>query len=230
MFGSAKPVVFDPYRGRRRGGRVPRWLWLLLFGAAVGAGGVVYVEQRVLPPRLTVEDSERLQNDFQRADVDRQRLQREVTALKRQVEVSTAEARKRDEELAATRQALERQRADTAVLVAALPPDPRGGDVEVRAARFSATGSTLAWDLVLTRRGAPTKPLEGLLQLTVAGLAAGGRETTFSPKPLALSVGAHEVLRGSVKLPDDFRPRQTTVQVLDRGAARALGMRVLKVD
>ncbi len=229
MFGTAKPVVFDPYRGRRKGGRVPRWLWLLLLGAAAGAGGVVYVEQRVLPPRLSVDESERLQSENLRADTDRQRLQREVATLKRQVEVSTAEARKRDEELAAARQALERLRADTAVLVASLPPDPRGGDVEVRAGRFSASGGTLAYNVVLTRPGAPTRPLEGLLQLTVAGLAAGGRETTLALKPVALSVGAHEVLRGSVKLPEDFRPRQTTVQVLDR-ASRALGMRVLKVE
>jgi hypothetical protein len=229
MFGTAKPVVFDPYRGRRKGGHVPRWLWLLLIGAAAGAGGVVYVEQRVLPPRLSVDESERLQGENLRADTDRQRLQREVATLKRQLETATAEARQRTEELAATRQALERQRADTAVLVAALPPDPRGGDVEVRAARFSASGSTLAYDLVLTRRGTPTRPLEGLLQLTVAGLAAGGRETTLALKPVALSVGAHEVLRGSVKLPEDFRPRQTTVQVTDR-ASRALGMRVLKVE
>lgn len=229
MFGQAKPVVFDPYRGRRKGGQVPRWLWLLLLGAAVGAGGVVYVEQRVLPPRLSVGESERLQNDFQRADVDRQRLQRELAALKTRFEAVTAESRKREEELAAARQALERQRADTAVLVAALPPDPRGGDVEVRAARFQASGSTLAYDLVLTRRGAPARPLEGLLQFTVAGLAAGGRETTLALKPLALSVGAHEVLRGTLKLPEDFRPRQTTVQVTDR-ASRALGMRVLRVE
>jgi hypothetical protein len=63
----------------------------------------------------------------------------------------------------------------------------------------------------------------------VVGAPPGGRETTVALKPVTLTVGAHEVVRGSVRLPDDFTPRQTTVQVLDR-ASRPLGMRVLRVE
>ncbi len=227
MFGQVKPVVFDRYSRQRASWRPPRWLVLLLLGAISGAGGVLYVQQRVLPPRLSVEDSQRVQSAFDRADSERSGLQRELATLKRQFEVATAESRRRDDELQAARGTVERQRGEIAVLVAALPPDPRGGDVEVRAARFSAAGGQLAYDLVLTRKGA-TRPVDGQLQLTVAG-AAGGRETTLALKPQAVSVGAHEVLRGKVALPADFAPRQTTVQVQDR-AGRPLGMRVLRVE
>lgn len=223
----AKPVAFDPYRHRRGTFRVPRWLILLLLGLGAGAGGVLYLQQRVLPPRLSVEDSQRLQAAFAAADADRTRLQQELATLKRQLEVSTTESRRRDEELGAARAAVERQKGEIAVLVAALPPDPRGGDVEVRSARFSASGGQLAYDLVLTRKGA-SRPMEGQLQFTVAG-AAGGRESSVALKPFALSLGVQEVVRGSVKLPADFAPRQTTVQVLDR-AGRPLGMRVLRVE
>jgi hypothetical protein len=37
------------------------------------------------------------------------------------------------------------------------------------------------------------------------------------------------VVRGSLALPDGFRPRQTTVQVLDRPGGKLLGMRVILV-
>jgi hypothetical protein len=227
MFGQVKPVVFDRYSRQRASWRPPRWLVLLLLGAAAGAGGVLYVQQRVLPPRLSVEDSQRLQTEFDRADTERTKLQRELATLKRQFEVATAESRRRDEELLAARTAVERQRGEIAVLVSALPPDPRGGDVEVRSARFSASGGTLSYDLVLTRKGA-SRPMEGQLQFTVAGVT-GGRETTLPLKPVTVSLGAHQVLRGQIALPADFAPRQTTVQVTDR-AARPLGMRVLRVE
>lgn len=228
MFGQVKPVVFDRYSRQRASWRPPRWLVLLLLGAAAGAGGVLYVQQRVLPPRLSIEDSQRLQSEFDRADAERGKLQRELATLKRQFEVATGESRRRDEELQTARAAVERQRSEIAVLVSALPPDPRGGDVEVRSARFSASGGQLAYDLVLTRKGA-SRPIEGQLQFTVVGAPAGGRETSVALKPVTLSVGAHEVVRGTLRLPDDFTPRQTTVQVLDR-ASRPLGMRVLRVE
>ncbi len=227
MFGQAKPVVFDPYRGRRAKVRVPRWLVLLLLGVAGGAGGVLYVQHEVLPPRLSIEQSRQLQGGFDRAEAERLRLAGELATLKRQFETAIAESRRRDQDLLAARSLAERQKAEIAVLVEALPPDPRGGEVQVRAARFDASGGQLVYDLVLTRKGG-TKPVEAQLQFTVAGVA-GGRDTSVALKPVAFTIGAHEVLRGSVKLPDDFRPRQTTVQVVDR-ANRALGMRVLRVE
>src|SRR5439155_11951312 len=55
MFGQSKAVIFEPY-GRRRSRRtVPRWLVLLLSGIVVGAGGVVFVQERYLPPRLSAD-------------------------------------------------------------------------------------------------------------------------------------------------------------------------------
>ncbi len=93
MFGQVKPVVFDRYSRQRASWRPPRWLVLLLLGAISGAGGVLYVQQRVLPPRLSVEDSQRVQSAFDRADSERSGLQRELATLKRQFEVATAESR-----------------------------------------------------------------------------------------------------------------------------------------
>src|SRR4051794_10051903 len=80
MFGSSKPIPFDPYRRRRSRRGLPRWLVLILLGIVIGAGGVLYVQERHLPPRLSAYDSARLRESFERADAERQRLQSELGA------------------------------------------------------------------------------------------------------------------------------------------------------
>ena len=110
-----------------------------------------------------------------------------------------------------------------------MPPDPRGGSVEVRAGRFTTEGAAFNYHVVLLRERSQGKPIPGVLQFVVAGESARGTPTTLTLKPITLSMGSHEVVRGSLPLPEGFKPRQTTVQVLDREAGKPLGMRVLRV-
>ena len=105
----------------------------------------------------------------------------------------------------------------------------RGGSVEVRAGQFSARPGALDYNVVLMRDGSPRKALSGVVQLTVSGESARGAPTTLALEPIALSMLGHEVVRGSAPLPEGFKPRQTTVQVLDKAAGKSLGMRVLLV-
>jgi hypothetical protein len=60
----------------------------------------------------------------------------------------------------------------------------------------------------------PRKSLAGVMQLTVAGESARGTPTTVALKPIALNLGSHEVMRGSLPPPEGL-PRQTTVRVPD---------------
>jgi hypothetical protein len=101
--------------------------------------------------------------------------------------------------------------------------------VEVRAGRFSVKAGQLAYDVVLSRERAAGKPMAGVLQLIVVGEGARGGETSVSLKPIALSIGSQLVARGSVPLPEGLRPRQATIQVLDRAGGKLLGMRVILV-
>jgi len=230
MFGSRKAIVFDPYRGRRRRA-VPTWLLLLVLGIALGIAAVVTVQHKLLPPRLTAADSQALRESFKTADAERERLLHERDSLRQQLDKANTEAQKRDTALSAAQSAAERARADLAALLATLPRDPRAAlnAVEVRAGRFTARRGSLDYEVVLTRRKA-AKPLAGVLQLVVAGASAGGKPMTLTMEPVVLSVDGHEIVSGSMRLPDDFTPRQTTVQVLDRPAGRSLGMRVLNVE
>ncbi len=171
----------------------------------------------------------RCASPIEQADGDRLRLKAELVQSQQRLQAALADKGTLGEELASSRAEAERLREDLASVVQALPPDPRGGSVEVRAGQFNARGGELDYQVVLWREGSPRKPLTGVMQFNVAGESAGGTPTTLALKPIALNLGSHEVLRGSLPLPEGFKPRQTTVQVLDRTAGKLLGMRVLLV-
>ena len=229
MFGSSKPVPFNPYGRRRSRWRLPRWAVLLLGGVLIGAGGVVYLQERHLPPRLTASESTELRSAFTQADAERSQLKTRVDDADRRLAAAVSEKKSLADELATSHATAERLRDDVTAAVAALPPDPRGGSVEVRAGRFTAKDGLLAYEVVLTRGRATGKPMPGVLQLVVAGQSARGVDTSVALKPVSLSIGSVDVVRGSLPLPEGFKPRQATIQVLDRAAGKALGMRVMAV-
>lgn len=229
MFGSNKPVVLDRYGHRRSRLRIPRWLILLLLGIASGAGGLVYLQENHLPKRLSAQASVDLRQAFEQADAERTRLKVDLADATKRLDAALTEARTNATELVASRQAVERLRTSLDFVAASLPPDPRGGSVEVRAARFDAQGAKLNYELLLFRERANGKPLTGVVQFVVAGDSAGGSASTVTTKPVAISVGRLEAVGGSVPLPDGFRPKQATVNVLDRAEGKLLGMRVLYV-
>lgn len=230
MLGSSKPIPFDPYRGRRSRGGVPRWLVLLLTGTALGAGAVVFVQERYLPPRLSAKESETLRTSFETAEAARLRLQGELTENAKQLQTALADKKKASEDRTTSTATTERLRQDMAALVAALPPDPRGGSVQVRAAQFVAQGGGVAYDVVLTRaRSAGGAAMNGVVQFVVAGVSSRGVDTSLSPQQVSVAMGPHEVVRGNLALPEGFKPREATIQVLDRSGGRSLGMRVLPV-
>lgn len=229
MFGQSKPVVFERYGQRRSNWRPPRWLVLLLSGIVIGAGGVVLVQERYLPPRLSADASADLRVAFQQADAERQQRKSELAETTKRLEIALADKKGLADEFAGSRATIERLREDLASVVAALPPDPRGGGVEVRAGQFKAKGGMLAYDVVLTRERASGKPMAGVLQFLVTGESLRGAETTATLTPVAVQVGSQEVVRGSLPLPEGLRPRQATIQVLDRAGGKLLGMRVMLV-
>lgn len=226
MFRQPRAVIFTPYGQRRQRRGLPRWLWLLLAGAALGVGGVLWVQERVLPPRLSAEASASLSESLAQAESERTRLRAELSTATLQLQAALEAKKSLSGELATQRSLVQRLQADVASVVDALPADPRDTPVAVRAARFAVAGGMLNYDIVLTRERAGSNPLAGLMQLVVTGEPAQRGATSLSSKPVPVSMGRVEILRGSVPLPEGFKPRQTTVQLLDRMAGKVLGTRV----
>ena len=229
MFGSSRPIPFDPYRRRRSRRGLPRWLVLILLGIAVGAAAVLYVQERHLPPRLGAEASARLRQSFEHAAAERQRLQTELAATTERLQGTLEENKRLAAEVGTRGETAQRLRQDIASLVASLPPDPRNAPVAVRAARFEVQGDSLAYNVVLSREHAGKNPLAGVMQLVVAG-ASGRANGTVTLAPVPISLGLYDTVRGTLPLPQGFAPRQTTVNVLDKIGGKLMGMRVMNVN
>jgi hypothetical protein len=224
-----RPVAFDPYGRRRTHRRVPRWLLLLGAGVLAGAAGVLFVQHELMAPRLSFAESEHLKASYAQADAERNRLQQTLAETQRKLDTTVAEHQRLLKDTQEGRQTVARLREELQSLVAALPPDPRGGAVQVRAAKFSTGGGKLHYDVMLSRSGAASAPLNAVMQLVVAGSTGKGPETRVKLEPVALQMSSFENLKGGLPLPEGFDPRQATVNVLDAQQAKLLGMRVLAV-
>jgi hypothetical protein len=223
-----KPVAFEPYGRKRSAWRLPRWLVLLVFGAAAGVAGVYLVQERLLPPRLSAADAATLRERLAQAEQDRDRARSDLAATTQRLDAVVAERKSLADELAADRERTKNSRANEEFLIASLPPDPRGGVVEVRAARLTRQRGALGYEVLLTRAKGGEAPLAAVMQFVVMGVA-GGAERHITLDPIKVSVPASQSVRGSVPLPDAFNPKQTTIQVLDRVGGKLLGMRVMLV-
>jgi len=227
MLENFKPVAFEPSGRKRSSWRLPRWLVLLLVGVLGGVAGVMVVQERVLPPRLSAPEAATLRERLAQAEQDRDRARGDLAATTQRLDAVVAERKALADELAADRERTKNARATEEFLIASLPADPRGGVVEVRAARLTRQQGALAYEVLLTRAKGDA-PLPAVMQFVVKGISAGA-ERFVTLEPIKVSVTGQSV-RGSVPLPDAFTPRQTTIQVLDRVGGKQLGMRVMLVS
>lgn len=229
MFGRSRSLMFDSHDRRSRA-RVPSWLLLLLIGIAIGVVGVVVVQERYLPPRLSAAASAELRDRVERSEHERARLADQVQIMGKKLADAEVERAALNGEAEGARATLARLRADLASVIAALPADPRGGKVEVRAGQLTAKGGMLDYEVVLTRDGGDTKPIAGNVLLTVTGESARGVPDSVKLDPVKLPLRGHAVVRGQAPLPSGFTPRQTEIGVFDGNSGKPLGMRILRVQ
>jgi len=229
MFGRQKPVVFDPYGRRRKKRTVPGWLILLLTGIVIGAGGVVFVQEKYLPPRLSASESTKLQQAYSQAEQERIRLTGELDSTAKQLQTALKDKATLTTQVDNTNKTVESLRGDIANMVSSLPPDPRGGAVQVRAASFVESAGQMSYDLILSRSSRSNSATAANLVFVVAGVTASGTARSINIEPIPVEIGNFESMKGDVKLPEGFNAQQATIQIRERGSNRMLGMRVMYV-
>ena len=122
MWGQNKPVVLSYGRPRSRWS-LPPWLVLLILGAAAGAAGVIYVQEKHLPPRLSASASAELRSATSRPMPNAKQLKADLAATTQKLQSAQADGKKLGEDLAAGRSGSEKLRQDLDFMVDALPAD-----------------------------------------------------------------------------------------------------------
>ncbi|GAA5231635.1 hypothetical protein FOZ76_12105 [Verticiella sediminum] len=225
MFGR-KPAPFKPYAfGAKPKRKFPRWPILLVIGIVLGGAAVLLVQEEYLPPRLSPQESARLTETNSQLNLALQQTRNELEQAREALARQQAESVALAEELETARAELQPLQDDLALLKDVLPPDPRGGALQIRAGRFLNEGSGLDYHIVLTRQQVG-KPFKGAVQFVVEGRYPSGRPGNVTLGPIPLEMGDYRNVHGSAPLPDGMQARQITVRVLD-GGERMQAMRVI---
>ena len=231
LFSSKKRAVFQPtaYGNTRRKRGVPRWLMLILTGIVLGAGGVLFVQKSYGPTLLTVEESERLHQDLNSANIDKQRLQSLLDQQTRdlgQTQTTLDNQNLQVEQLQAQLASVEQ---DVQMLVADIPPDPRGTSPGIRSAVLTSEPGTLNYQILVMQDDPSAKAFEGKMTLVVEGRYPNGRTNTVTLDPIDFSVGHYKYVKGSIALPDNLTGRQVTIRITEGDNTRLSATRIIRV-
>lgn len=215
MFGRSKPKPFKPYSldGHKRGRSMPRWLLWMSLGLVLGVVAVLYVQQNYLPERLTPEESARLTDELRRTQASLQETRAQLETTRRELDASQQRVSTLTADLAKAKAALQPLIQDVQLLHEVLPPDPRGGDLQIRAGRFYNQDNQLAYHVVLTNRNKGT--FRGNVRFTVEGRYPNGRVASVDLDPINVTFDRFQNVHGTIPLPDGLYARQITVRVVD---------------
>lgn len=229
MFGRSqrvfKPSVYNPGKRTRR---MPRWLVLLCFGVVLGAGGVLFLQANYGPQRLTVEESETLHSDLNRANVDRQQLQGALSEAERQRDAAQTSREQAQTALVQARNSIDTLNRDMSLFQEAIPPDPRGGPIGVRAADWTREPGKLGYKILVMNDQPQGRSFKGSVQLVIQGRYNNGRTNTLTSDPVPLTLERYAQVSGDYETPAGFTPRQVTIRVLD-GEQRQHAIRIYNI-
>jgi len=232
MFGSSKRHVFKPtaYGSSRRPRRIPRWLVLMLTGVVLGSGGLLFLQKSYGPVRLTVEQSEQLHYDLNSANIDKQRLQSQVSQQARELTEARAGLQAQELELNEARAQVEKLTRDLALFAAAMPEDPRGTSPGIRAASFKSQPGRLSYELLIMQDEGKTDNFKGEVTLVAAGRYANGKNANIDLEPFSVELRRYTHLSGEQALPEGFTARQITVKITRQGSDKVVATRTLRVS
>ena len=194
MFGFSKSNTFKPVpfgQTRRRGG-VPRWLIWSGSGLVVGAAGLYYAQETLLPPRLSALESMAIRSQADAAskarDAAKFQLNEATTKMKGAQEREVKAVDKMNQALVGVDPLMK----DIELFIKALPPDPRGNAIGIRAGNFSINAGQLNYHVLFVRDAKSDSKFSGGMQIVAAG-SRGGRDVSIDldKQPVAMDQYKH---------------------------------------
>lgn len=231
LFSSNKRAVFQPtaYGSTRRKRKVPRWLVLILTGIVLGAGGLLFLQKSYGPQRLTAEESERLHQDLNSANIDKQRLQSQLNQQTRDLQEARNALASQQTQVEQAQEQVNTWQQDLNMLLNDIPADPRGTSPGIRAAELTSEAGTLNYQILVMQDEPATDTFTGKMTLIVEGRYPNGRSNTITLDPIDFSVDRYKYVKGSVELPDAMTGRQVTIRITQGDSTSLSATRTIRV-
>ena len=231
MFGFSKSNTFKPvpFGQTRRRGAVPRWLIWSASGLVVGAAGLYYAQEKLLSPRLSALESMSIRSQADAAtkarDVAKLQLGEASSKMKSAQERESNAVEKMNLALVGVDPLMK----DIDLFIKALPPDPRGNPIGIRAGNFSVSGGQLNYHVLFVRDAKVDSRFGGTMQMTAAG-SRGGRDVSIdlNTQPIALDQYKHVV--GTLALPAGFTPREISIKLTKSPSDAIVSQRVFRLN
>jgi hypothetical protein len=214
---------------QRKPFRLPVWLISLLIGTGAGVAGLWYFQENHLPPRLSFDESKTLRTDLETAIAERTKLGEELKQTNQRLASAQSTEAKAKADRAEAVQTATRLQKNLAQFVTALPPDPRGGPIGIRAASFSQAPDGLSYNIIFTRTAKTSDQFRGAMQLVVTGLRPGGREETLILPAVTMALDTYEQLQGNLPITSSMQVKQVSIRVLTGPGGNQLATRVFRL-
>lgn len=226
-----KPSVYETGSRRRRG--MPRWMVVLFTGIIIGAGGFWFLQTNYGPARITVEESQRLNQQIVNLNQEQYALQTRSEELSQNLQQTENENSRLLELQENAQQQITLLKEEIDLLQRALPQDPSGTPVGLRHATLKAELGKLHYDLLLMKRNEDAKDFNVSIETDIEGRYRNGRLGRTTVEPFNAVVGTMSQVTGELEYIEQQRTLTATVvtfTVKDSENGEILGRRTFNVN
>ena len=226
-----KPSVYETGSRRKRG--MPRWMVVLFTGIIIGAGGFWFLQTNYGPTRITVEESQQLNQQIINLNQEQYALQARGEELSQNLQQTETENSRLLTQQENSQQQIAELKEEIELLKRAIPQDPSGTPVGLRHATLEAELGKLHYDMLLMKRDDDASDFTVIIEANVEGRYRNGRLGRAAPEPITATVGAMTQLDGELEFPEPQRTLTATVvtfTVKDSESDEVLGRRTFNVN
>ena len=226
-----KPSVYETGSRRRRG--MPRWMVVLFTGVIIGAGGFWFLQTNYGPTRITVEESQQLNQQIIDLNQEQYALQTRAEELSQNLLQTENESSRLLEQQENDQQQIAQLNEEIDLLKRAIPQDPGGTPVGLRHATLEAELGKLHYDLLLMKRDEDAKDFNVTIESNIEGRYRNGRLGRTTPEPFTATVGTMSQLNGELEFAEQQRTLTATVvtfTIKDSDSGEVLGRRTFNIN